>query len=201
MEQIMGVALAGEVAAGDSKSEEKKLAKYNNLYDRLRKKRDELLILLHQRKFMIQNEKVLAESNDDILQTIKSQLQDDQFINMNKKDDTTVASKRDKFIDEVVEILKRQGTEFKGPKSAYIQLFEENMEGGDIEAVEKNQSESSRVLAAINKKRQALQKGLSVTKQVCEQCSSQSLFHLVYKVLLDELEEALPNVAGLEPKL
>ena len=91
MEQIMGVALAGDVAAGDSKSEEKKLAKYNNLYDRLRKKRDELLILLHQRKFMIQNEKVLAESNDDILQTIKSQLQDDQFINMNKKDDTTVA--------------------------------------------------------------------------------------------------------------
>ena len=100
-----------------------------------------------------------------------------------------------------MEILKRQGTEFKGPKSAYIQLFEENMEGADIEAVEKNQSESSRVLAAINKKRQALQKGLSVTKQVCEQCSSQSLFHLVYKVLLDELEEALPNVAGLEPKL
>ena len=40
---------------------------------------------------MIQNEKVLAESNDDILQTIKSQLQDDQFINMNKKDDTAVA--------------------------------------------------------------------------------------------------------------
>lgn len=74
---------------------------------------------------MIQNEKVLSEPNDDeLFEMIKSQLQDDQFINMNKKDDAAVAKKRDQFIDEVIQILKRQGTEFKGPISAYTQLFE-----------------------------------------------------------------------------
>lgn len=56
---------------------------------------------------MIQNEKVLSESNDDIFEMIKTQLQDDQFINLNKKDDTAVAKRRDQLIDEVVEILKR----------------------------------------------------------------------------------------------
>lgn len=65
------------------------------MYDRLRKKRDELLILLHQRQFMIQNEKVLSESNDDLFEMIKTELQEDQFINMNKKDDAAVAKKRD----------------------------------------------------------------------------------------------------------
>lgn len=33
-------------------SEQKKLSKYNNLYDRLRKKRDELQVLFAQRKFL-----------------------------------------------------------------------------------------------------------------------------------------------------
>lgn len=70
-----------------------------------------------------------------------------------------------------------------------------------IEAAEENQMESARVITAIIKRREAMQKGISVTKQICDQCSAQSLYHLVYKVLLDEVEEALPNIAGLESKL
>ena len=201
MEQLMGVALTGQVTAGDSKSEENKLTKYNNLYDRLRKKRDELLILLHQRKFMIQYEKVLQDQNDEVLQTVKSELQDDQFMSLDKKDDAAATQKRDKLIDEVIEILKNRGTNFKKPKGAFVKLVEEYMEEVDLETVEQNQTESARILTAIKKKHQTFQNGISVTKQICEQCSSQSLFHLIYKVLVDEVEEALPNVDGFEKRI
>lgn len=197
----MGVALTGQVTAGDSKSEENKLTKYNNLYDRLRKKRDELLILLHQRKFMIQYEKVLQDQNDEVLQTVKSELQDDQFMSLDKKDDAAATQKRDKLIDEVIEILKNRGTNFKKPKGAFVKLVEEYMEEVDLEIVEQNQTESARILTAIKKKHQTFQNGISVTKQICEQCSSQSLFHLIYKVLVDEVEEALPNVDGFEKRI
>lgn len=71
----------------------------------------------------------------------------------------------------------------------------------DIDTAERNQTESTRVITAIIKRHEAMQKGISVNKQICNQCSAQSLFHLVYKVLLEEVEEALPNVAGLESKL
>lgn len=77
-------------------------------------------------------------------------------MNLNKKDDAALAKKRDQFIDEVIEILKRQGTVFKSPKSAFIELFEQNMEEPDIKSVDQNQSESAKVLTAVNKKRETL---------------------------------------------
>ena len=71
----------------------------------------------------------------------------------------------------------------------------------NIETAEQNQTESAKAITAIIKKRETMQKEISVNKQICDQCSAQSLFHLVYKVLLDEVEEALPEVADLESKL
>ena len=42
-----------------NKQEEKKLYKYNNLYDKLRKKKDELQQLLSQRRFIIHSQEVV----------------------------------------------------------------------------------------------------------------------------------------------
>lgn len=57
MKELLGVSLLTDLTSFN-KTEEKKLQKYNNLYDRLRKKQNELEMLFAQRKFAMHFEAV-----------------------------------------------------------------------------------------------------------------------------------------------
>jgi hypothetical protein len=65
MRELIGVSLLTDIASLN-KNEQKKLQKYDNLYDRLRKKKNELEMLLTQRKFAVHFESVSKASTKSV---------------------------------------------------------------------------------------------------------------------------------------
>ena len=85
MKNVVGQALLTDIKEDPNKSELKKLAKYNNLYDRLRKKKDELTLLFEQRKYLATYQKAQKEHKLHVNDKVLKFLEDGKLMEFDEK--------------------------------------------------------------------------------------------------------------------
>lgn len=138
-------------------SELKKLQKYNNLYDRLRKKRDEMQVLFAQRKFLnlcheqLSNPLYLTQGFDRIMTTLVDQHFADESFGPFEVDEAEIPAPpaTPNLIGVTMNGLKKVEKAFREQSSTKFENDFKQLESGEIDLIQYLEKRTE-VVQAIN---------------------------------------------------